>query len=200
MSKSKLRSSALKPASRKHSRAAAENSNRSSQSDTQKAANVRAMAAAALNGTPGSLHAVAQNQIQPLNRATPNDIAEKIKELVRLAQEQGYLTYNDINDALPDTVISPEEMDEIYVKLRNLEIEIVDQAEVDRVKQPEPEEEEEKTRLDILDDPVRMYLKQMGQVPQLTSRDLQTHRGRRKRGQTDHLQLRVRRQGAHCPG
>ncbi|MEO6034481.1 MAG: RNA polymerase sigma factor RpoD [Verrucomicrobiota bacterium] len=96
------------------------------------------------------------------------DLTEKIKELVRLAQEQGYLTYGDINDALPDNVVSPEELDEIYSKLRNLEIEIVDQAEVDRVKQPEPEEEEDKTRLDILDDPVRMYLKQMGQVPLLT--------------------------------
>jgi RNA polymerase primary sigma factor len=39
---------------------------------------------------------------------------------------------------------------------------------VDRIKQPEPDEDEEKTRLDILDDPVRMYLKQMGQVPLLT--------------------------------
>jgi len=95
-------------------------------------------------------------------------IAEKIKELVRLAQEQGYLTYNDINDALPDSMVSPEDLDEIYIKLRNLEVEIVDQAEVDRVKQPEPEEEDEKARLDILDDPVRMYLKQMGQVPLLT--------------------------------
>src|SRR5208283_2080169 len=45
---------------------------------------------------------------------------------------------------------------------------IVDQAEVDRIKQPEPGEEDEKVRLDILDDPVRMYLKQMGQVPLLT--------------------------------
>ena len=96
------------------------------------------------------------------------DLTEKVKELVRLAQEQGYLTYNDINEALPESVISPDELDEIYIKLRNLEIEIVDQAEVDRVKQPEPEEEEDKTRLDILDDPVRMYLKQMGQVPLLT--------------------------------
>src|SRR6266540_4543698 len=96
------------------------------------------------------------------------DLTEKIKELVRLAQEQGYLTYNDINDALPDAMITPEELDEIYIKLRNLEVEIVDQAEVDRVKQPEPEEEEDKTRLDILDDPVRMYLKQMGQVTFLT--------------------------------
>ena len=96
------------------------------------------------------------------------DIAEKLKELVRLAQEQGYLTYNDITESLPDTLTGPEELDDIYVKLRNLDVEIVDQAEVDRVKQPEPEQEDEKTRLDILDDPVRMYLKQMGQVPLLT--------------------------------
>ncbi len=99
---------------------------------------------------------------------TNPELAEKIKELIRLAQEQGYLTYSDINDALPDSIISPEDLDEIYSQLRNLEIEIVDQAEVDRVKQPEPEEEEDKSRLDILDDPVRMYLKQMGQVPLLT--------------------------------
>ena len=45
---------------------------------------------------------------------------------------------------------------------------IIGRAEVDRVKQPEVEEEEDKSRLDILDDPVRMYLKQMGQVPLLT--------------------------------
>ena len=96
------------------------------------------------------------------------DITEKVKELVKLAQEQGYLTYNDINDSLADAIVTPEDLDEIYIKLRNLEVEIVDQAEVDRVKQPEPEEEDDKGRLDILDDPVRMYLKQMGQVPLLT--------------------------------
>jgi RNA polymerase primary sigma factor len=102
----------------------------------------------------------------PANKAA--EIAEKIKELVRLAQEQGYLTYGDVTETLPETLVSAEELDEIYTKLRNLEVEIVDQAEVDRVKQPEPEEEEDKSRLDILDDPVRMYLKQMGQVPLLT--------------------------------
>src|SRR6478736_3472720 len=53
-------------------------------------------------------------------------LAEKIKELVRLAQEQGYLTYNDINDALPENMVSPDELDDIYTKLRNLEVEIVD--------------------------------------------------------------------------
>jgi RNA polymerase primary sigma factor len=103
-----------------------------------------------------------------MKSSTGIDLTEKIKELLRLAQEQGYLTYNDINEALPDGVVSADDLDELYSKLRNLEVEIVDQAEVDRVKQPEPEEEEDKVRLDILDDPVRMYLKQMGQVPLLT--------------------------------
>src|SRR6185295_14383269 len=112
--------------------------------------------------------AQAEKSVGTIKTQSGAELTEKVKELIRLAQEQGYLTYNDINEALPDSVVTAEEMDEIYVKLRNLEIEIVDQAEVDRVKQPEPEEEEEKTRLDILDDPVRMYLKQMGQVPLLT--------------------------------
>ena len=104
-----------------------------------------------------------------MKSSTGLDLTEKLKELLRLSQEQGYLTYGDINDALPEGVITPEDLDEIYTKLRGLEIEIVDQAEVDRVKQPEPEEpEEDKSKLDILDDPVRMYLKQMGQVPLLT--------------------------------
>ncbi|MDB6022795.1 MAG: rpoD [Pedosphaera sp.] len=98
------------------------------------------------------------------------DLTEKIRDLVSLAKEQGHLTYDDINDALPDTIVTPEDLDQIYTKLANLEIDIVDQAEVDRVKQPEAEEEEEKEkgRLDILDDPVRMYLRQMGKVPLLT--------------------------------
>ena len=132
-------------------------------------------AAARLNSNGQTGSATLQVQASPAEQAIGTiksqsgiDLTEKIKELVRLAQEQGYLTYNDINDALPDAMITPEELDEIYIKLRNLEVEIVDQAEVDRVKQPEPEEEEDKGRLDILDDPVRMYLKQMGQVPLLT--------------------------------
>jgi RNA polymerase primary sigma factor len=107
------------------------------------------------------------NQVFAVNPSS-FEIAQKIKELLRLAQEQGYLTYSDINDALPEGLIGPEVLDEVYVKLRNLEVEIVDQAEVDRIKQPEPEDDDEKVRLDILDDPVRMYLRQMGQVPLLT--------------------------------
>ncbi|HWY76357.1 MAG TPA: RNA polymerase sigma factor RpoD [Verrucomicrobiae bacterium] len=115
-----------------------------------------------LNGSqPGNLAA-------STSAKSGTTLTEKIKELVRLAQEQGYLTYGDVNDALPENMTTAEELEEVCAKLRNLEIEIVDQAEVDRVKQPEQEEEEDRSRLDILDDPVRMYLKQMGQVPLLT--------------------------------
>jgi RNA polymerase primary sigma factor len=125
------------------------------------------------NGSSGPPHGHSENSgppsTPPLSKAgVPAELAEKVKELVRLAQEQGYLTYTDINETLPDNLASPENIEEILLQLRNLDVEIVDQAEVDRVKQPEPEEEDEKTRLDILDDPVRMYLKQMGQVPLLT--------------------------------
>src|ERR1039457_7657445 len=106
-----------------------------------------------------------------LNGSPPTDsdveLSEKIKELVRLAQEQGRLTYGDISEALPESAIEPEKLDQIFAKLRSLDIEIVDQAEVDRVKTPGTEEENT-SRLDILDDPVRMYLKQMGQVALLT--------------------------------
>ena len=117
---------------------------------------------------PGPGDADAIGGLGTVRSSSGVDITEKIKELVRLAQEQGYLTYGDITDALPENLVTAEDLDEIYIKLRNLEIDIVDQAEVDRVKQPEQEEEDEKARLDILDDPVRMYLKQMGQVPLLT--------------------------------
>ncbi len=167
MPKSKVRSSATKFANRKSSRAAAETLTRLTRRGSRKAAPVR-RGSPKSNGAPASSPTPAPGQTLPLSQAAPVAIADKMKELVRLAQEQGYLTHGDINDALPDNLITAEEMDDIYVKLRNLEIEIVDQAEVDRVKQPEPEEDEDKTRLDILDDPVRMYLKQMGQVPLLT--------------------------------
>jgi RNA polymerase primary sigma factor len=104
---------------------------------------------------------------------TREDKNQKIKELIKLAKEQGYLTYGDVNDVLPDNVLSPDELDSILITLRGMDIEIIDASEVDRFKRETVVEEEKEppktdTRLDILDDPVRMYLKQMGQVPLLT--------------------------------
>ncbi len=96
-------------------------------------------------------------------------LAEKIKELVRLAQEQGQLTFDDVGEVLTEAFSTPALLDQTFAKLRELEIEVVDAAEVDRVKPADKEEaEEEDAGLDSLDDPVRMYLKQMGSVPLLT--------------------------------
>ena len=91
--------------------------------------------------------------------------------MIKLAKEQGYLTYGDVNDILPENILSPDELDAILILLRGMDIEIIDASEVDRFKREAEEEKETAkvdSRLDILDDPVRMYLKQMGQVPLLT--------------------------------
>jgi RNA polymerase primary sigma factor len=100
---------------------------------------------------------------------------ERLRDLVKLAKDQGYLTWDDLNEAIPESVNNPEELEAIIMFLRNLEIDVIDASEVDRYKQSaagteEELSDEEKTdaKLDILDDPVRMYLKQMGQVPLLT--------------------------------
>ena len=100
------------------------------------------------------------------------DLTETVRTLLHLAQEHGYITYDDVNDVLPDN-LSPEDLDALLTKLRSLDVEIVmDQAEAERAKQPEPahpqEEQDEDARLEILDDPVRMYMNQMGKVPLLT--------------------------------
>jgi RNA polymerase primary sigma factor len=96
------------------------------------------------------------------------DLTEKVRELLRLAKEQGHLTYDDLSDALPDDVVTPEDLDQVLTKLRNLDVDIIDPAEVDRGKSADVEDDEETARYEVLDDPVRMYLKQMGRVPLLT--------------------------------
>jgi len=108
--------------------------------------------------------------VEPLKSKTGVDLTDKMRELVRLAREQGHLTYDDVNDAMPHDLVTAEDVDQVHTRLRALEIEVVDPADVEREKQPEEEEEPETSRIDILDDPVRMYLKQMGKVP-LLNRD-----------------------------
>ncbi|MBH54182.1 MAG: RNA polymerase sigma factor RpoD [Opitutaceae bacterium] len=99
------------------------------------------------------------------------DINEKIRLLIRKSKEQGFLTFANINGALPETIDSPDEIENVISILENLEIDIIDSGEVESYKQRMEESEEEEVKAsqyDILDDPVRMYLKQMGQVPLLT--------------------------------
>jgi len=107
----------------------------------------------------------------PVPDLAPGGINDKIRNLIRLSKEQGYLTFDDINEALPDSVENQDEIDNVLSILQNLEIEILEPDQVEDYKQRQEEAEEEESRSsqhDILDDPVRMYLKQMGAVPLLT--------------------------------
>ena len=99
------------------------------------------------------------------------DMNQKIQTLIRTSKEKGFVTIQDINTNLPETVNNPESIENVMNILDNLEIEILDEDEVESYKAKRDESEEEEARtahVDILDDPVRMYLKQMGQVPLLT--------------------------------
>ena len=94
---------------------------------------------------------------------------EKIKELINLAESQGYLTYEDINLAIPESVIDAEELDGYLTLLRGMDIEIVESANLDKVRKSKKKKQQgAKGKLDFFDDPIRMYLHQMGQVPLLT--------------------------------
>ena len=94
----------------------------------------------------------------------------KIKDLIKLAGDQGYLTYDDINESLPESVLSPDEFEGILILLRGMDIEIIEDSDEQKFKNQMEKEERARqaARVDVLDDPVRMYLKQMGQVPLLT--------------------------------
>ncbi len=120
-----------------------------------------------------------KSQAKPLDggkrRIDTPEIQEKIRELIKLAKEQDYLTFDDINDILPNDLVDPDDVEAIMERLRNMEFDIIDASEVDRYKDKkrddgdgDDEELKADQKLDILDDPVRMYLKQMGQVPLLT--------------------------------
>ena len=106
-----------------------------------------------------------------LSSKAQEKLNERIRNLIRLSKEQSFLTYKDINQALPDSVNNPDEIENVISILQNLEVDILDDSEVEAFKARQEETEEKEVRTsqnDILDDPVRMYLKQMGQVPLLT--------------------------------
>ena len=103
--------------------------------------------------------------------ALKNEITDKVRNLINLSREQGFLTFKDIDKALPEIATDPEELQNVISIFNNLEIKLLDSAEVEKFKKNKEEKEDETARSnqsDMLDDPVRMYLKQMGQVPLLS--------------------------------
>jgi RNA polymerase primary sigma factor len=110
---------------------------------------------------------------------------EGLKTLIEAGKQKGYLTYSQVNDYLPEDTVDPDKLGHLLTILEEQGIELIDEAEAeDREAGPDAarEREEAPEDLDIsfldeeegssrrIDDPVRMYLTQMGEIP-LLSRD-----------------------------
>ncbi|MFA6078397.1 MAG: RNA polymerase sigma factor RpoD [Candidatus Omnitrophota bacterium] len=124
------------------------------------------------------------------------DVAKKkmskgLSDLIALGKEKGHLTFEEVNNLLPVDIVSSEEIDEILGILGEENIKLVDSEETSS-KEPladeeaapvpaeTPEEEEKKepvvkevgaSRATQIDDPVKMYLRQMGQISLLTRKE-----------------------------
>ena len=100
---------------------------------------------------------------------------EKVMErLIALGKEKGHLTYEQVNNILPDDMFSSEEIDGVMDALAKEGIALVDRKKEEyafphenRIKKV-PAKPEDAPRVTQIDDPVKMYLKQMGQIPLLT--------------------------------
>jgi len=112
--------------------------------------------------------------------ATVEDKYPTVRQLIELGQEKGYLLYDEIYEILPEEVVSlPDELDEIYVRFSDLGIDVIDRPEryqnrEDLEAPPGDFEKKEEETADYglavhekTNDPVRMYLREMGTVPLL---------------------------------
>ena len=110
------------------------------------------------------------------------DIAERseVKALMERGRDKGFLTYDEVNDALPADIVSSEQIDDVMSMFGDHDIEVVDDAKKMKLPDKPPaepetkneEEQEEKEEEDAgygkSNDPVRMYLRKMGSVSLLT--------------------------------
>lgn len=97
---------------------------------------------------------------------------QKIDELVALSKEQGFITYEEINEILPMSFDSADQIDQVLIYLSGMDIQVLNQSEVEKQKERKKEAKELETlpkrSEGSPDDPVRMYLKEMGSVPLLS--------------------------------
>lgn len=97
---------------------------------------------------------------------------QKIDELIAISKEQGFITYEEINEVLPMSFDSADQIDQVLIYLSGMDIQVLNQSEVEKQKERKKEAKEleslPKRAEGSPDDPVRMYLKEMGSVPLLS--------------------------------
>ena len=106
------------------------------------------------------------------------DKFDDIKKLIDAGKEKGYLTYSEVNDLIPHDVHSPEDLDDLLTTIGTQGIDVLEgpaKLPSGGLEKPEDLEAGEDVELDLTpgalektNDPVRMYLREMGTVPLLT--------------------------------
>ncbi|MGL4371204.1 MAG: RNA polymerase sigma factor region1.1 domain-containing protein, partial [Alphaproteobacteria bacterium] len=105
------------------------------------------------------------------------DKANSVKRLIVKGKERGFITYDELNRILPSDQVSSEQIEDVMASLSEMGISLVEgeddfQEEEEAVAQPEEDEEGEKPGAQLeasrTDDPVRLYLREMGSVSLLT--------------------------------
>ena len=102
---------------------------------------------------------------------------DEVRQLISIGKEKGYLLYDEVNELLPADITSSDELDDLFSTFGSAGIEVVDSEQkyredklLDRTGEGAEELELDLTpgALDKTNDPVRMYLREMGTVPLLT--------------------------------
>lgn len=122
-------------------------------------------------------------------KARIKDAEQQIKKLIEKGRKKGYLTYEEMNNELPEEAISPARLDSLLATLDEIGVSLVDESDVEKREEgfEAPESEEAATKKELLkkdellekqlvgaeaarriDDPIRMYLTQMGEIPLIT--------------------------------
>jgi len=100
-------------------------------------------------------------------------ISEFIEELKQRGNERGFITYDEINQLLPENPIFLDKIDDIFNDLKDAGLEILDQTMKGGIRKRKraPKPKKASVKISFYDDPVRMYLKDMGKVPLLSPED-----------------------------